>query len=97
MGECIFMGRGPKWHPLETDLLLECLNKGMGDREISTEFKVKNQFVNSNIYRKRSLDAVGSKRRSLKKKGTSIPNSNSDIPSFWKKLYHFLFGSFRVK
>lgn len=88
------MGRGPKWHPLEVDLLVECLGKGLTDREISTEFKVKNQFVNSSIYRKRSVDAVGSKRRDLLKKKTVIPTLGltKEPVSFWKALYNLLFG-----
>ncbi|KAF5037396.1 hypothetical protein DSECCO2_565060 [anaerobic digester metagenome] len=67
------MGKGANWTDEEIKFLVECIEKGMDDRQISSEFHIKTKFEKRDGFHYRTIGAVDRKRRILLKSLTDEP------------------------
>lgn len=56
------MSKGPRWTPQEDTFLLECLEDGMTDDQISSQFHVKTKFENKEGFHRRTVGAIKRRR-----------------------------------
>lgn len=61
------MGKGANWTENEIKFLIECIDKGMEDKQISSEFHIKTKFENKEGFHYRTIGAINRKRRYLLK------------------------------
>jgi hypothetical protein len=59
------MGKRPRWSPEEKKFFNECVDKGMTDAQISSEFHIKTKFEKAKGFHMRTPDAMGRRRRFL--------------------------------
>lgn len=72
------MGKGPAWTEVEVKFLIECIEKGMENDQISSEFHIKTKFESKEGFHYRTTEAVRSKRKYLLK---SITDATTNKPA----------------
>lgn len=79
------MVKRPRWSPEEKQFFQECVDEGMTDAQISSEFHVKTKFEKAKGFHMRTPDAMGRRRRFMEMEQPALEGKPRNHKKTWTR------------